>query len=195
MLQGVNQRGFFEVDEYVVYNSSQQRLRYLVQFQDMDPKQKQQQQQQLGVPSTPLPTTPFASTPRALETKTTETLPLPEPRSIRALQGNYGTEQLVSAATALQEIFALAAAVDDPTKNSAGAKKPAAAPAKEVGLVTQGGEPMPLQAVQVRAQLLDLVAKVVVLQQYQNRGTEMVESKFVFPLDESAAVCGFEVGF
>lgn len=34
--------------------------------------------------------------------------------------------------------------------------------------------------------------QVVVLQSYKNNMTEPIEAKFVFPLDEKAAVCGFE---
>lgn len=34
--------------------------------------------------------------------------------------------------------------------------------------------------------------QVVVLQSYKNNMTEPIEAKYVFPLDEKAAVCGFE---
>lgn len=55
-----------------------------------------------------------------------------------------------------------------------------------------GGMSVPLQGVHVRAQLVDLVAQVVVLQVYENRSTQPIEAKYVFPLDDMAAVCGFE---
>lgn len=34
--------------------------------------------------------------------------------------------------------------------------------------------------------------KVVVMQSYKNNMTEPIEAKYVFPLGETAAVCGFE---
>jgi len=34
--------------------------------------------------------------------------------------------------------------------------------------------------------------KVVVLQEYRNESNLPIEAKYVFPLDETAAVCGFE---
>ena len=44
----------------------------------------------------------------------------------------------------------------------------------------------------LRAKLLDLAAQVVVLQAYHNDSTVPIEAKYVFPLDDMAAVCGFE---
>ena len=189
MLQGVKQKGFFEVDEYVVYRSTQQRLRYLVQFEDAEPTQQQQQQQQLV--STPIPARPFAATPSEAKEAEPAEMSLPDPGVIEAFRCNFDSEKLSDGAQALHTI---ATDANRSLTDVKGKDKSATALPKELGLVAQGGQPMPLQAVQVRAQLLDLVAKVVVLQQYQNLGTEMVESKFVFPLDEHAAVCGFEVG-
>ena len=34
--------------------------------------------------------------------------------------------------------------------------------------------------------------QVVVLQCYENHSSDFLEAKYVFPLDEQAAVCGFE---
>uniref|UniRef100_F6V7V1 VIT domain-containing protein n=4 Tax=Ciona intestinalis TaxID=7719 RepID=F6V7V1_CIOIN len=42
------------------------------------------------------------------------------------------------------------------------------------------------------SKMIDMVAEVVVLQQYTNTSTATFEAKYVFPLDDSAAVCGFE---
>ena len=168
-----------------MYRSTQQRLRYLVQFEDADPKQLQQQQSV----STPIPARPFGTAPSAPKQAEPVKTSLPDPGAIEAFRCNFDSRKLSEGKNALHAIateeVSLANAKDKP--------KSAAELPKELGLVAQGGQPMPLQAVQVRAHLLDLVAKVVVLQQYQNLGTEMVESKFVFPLDEHAAVCGFEV--
>ncbi|KAL6044894.1 Protein mono-ADP-ribosyltransferase parp4 [Balamuthia mandrillaris] len=62
----------------------------------------------------------------------------------------------------------------------------------EAGLMSKGGEAIPLKSVNVRVRMLDLVAKVVVLQHYHNDNDRAIEAKYVFPLDEMAAVCGFE---
>eukprot|EP00794_Sanderia_malayensis_P009205 gene9205-10179_t len=60
------------------------------------------------------------------------------------------------------------------------------------GLQTSGDVQIPLKSVHVKAKLVDLAAEVVVLQEYRNEGSESIEAKYVFPLDEMAAVCGFE---
>ena len=46
---------------------------------------------------------------------------------------------------------------------------------------------MPLQCVHIRAKLLDLCAKVVVMQVYNNPSSKPIEAKYVFPLDDMAA--------
>ncbi len=61
----------------------------------------------------------------------------------------------------------------------------------EAGLKVGGAE-VPLESVHVCAQLLDLAARVVVLQAYKNKSRMPIEAKYVFPLDDMAAVCGFE---
>ncbi|KAL9969636.1 hypothetical protein ACROYT_G021872 [Oculina patagonica] len=62
----------------------------------------------------------------------------------------------------------------------------------EAGLKGTGDKPIPLQAVDIKARLLDLAAQVIVFQQYKNTSTAPIEAKYVFPLDDMAAVCGFE---
>jgi poly [ADP-ribose] polymerase len=59
------------------------------------------------------------------------------------------------------------------------------------GLVA-GDASLPLISVHVRAKIKDLVGQVVVLQEYRNDSSAPIEAKYVFPLDELAAVCGFE---
>ncbi len=61
----------------------------------------------------------------------------------------------------------------------------------KAGLQAEGAD-VPLQSVHIRAQLLDLAARVVVMQAYKNNSSVPIEAKFVFPLDDMAAVCGFE---
>ena len=65
----------------------------------------------------------------------------------------------------------------------------------EAGLVPQSGlrDSIPLQAVHIRAKMVDLVASVVVMQVYKNNSTSSnIEAKYVFPLDEFCTVVGFE---
>ncbi|KAJ8026534.1 Poly [ADP-ribose] polymerase 4 [Holothuria leucospilota] len=60
------------------------------------------------------------------------------------------------------------------------------------GLQTSGGQPVLLERVSVKAKMMDLVAQVTVFQRYRNTNTKPIEAKYVFPLDDTAAVCGFE---
>ena len=62
-----------------------------------------------------------------------------------------------------------------------------------VATTASGAEvPVPLKGVHVRGKLYDLVSEIVVLQHYSNDATEPIEAKYVFPLNEMCAVCGFE---
>ncbi len=61
----------------------------------------------------------------------------------------------------------------------------------KAGLQAEGTD-VPLQSVHIRAQLIDLAGKVVVMQAYKNMSSFPIEAKYVFPLDDMAAVCGFE---
>ena len=56
----------------------------------------------------------------------------------------------------------------------------------KAGLQAEGAD-VPLQSVHVRAQLIDLAARVVVLQAYKNNSAVPIEAKYVFPLDDMAA--------
>lgn len=57
----------------------------------------------------------------------------------------------------------------------------------KAGLKYEGETLVPLQSVHIRAKLLDLCAKVVVMQVYKNPRPEPIEAKYVFPLDDMAA--------
>jgi len=48
------------------------------------------------------------------------------------------------------------------------------------------------RGVAVEASIKGLCARVVVTQQYWNAEASPIEAVYVFPLDEAAAVCGFE---
>ncbi|XP_075995061.1 protein mono-ADP-ribosyltransferase PARP4, partial [Genypterus blacodes] len=60
------------------------------------------------------------------------------------------------------------------------------------GLLDSSGQQLPLQAVHVKCKLMDLLSQVIIFQTYSNLSSVPIEAKYVFPLDDSAAVCGFE---
>ncbi|XP_076120229.1 protein mono-ADP-ribosyltransferase PARP4-like isoform X2 [Alosa pseudoharengus] len=60
------------------------------------------------------------------------------------------------------------------------------------GLLDSAGQTLPLQAVHVKCKLVDLLSQVIIFQTYSNPNPTPIEAKYVFPLEESAAVCGFE---
>ncbi|XP_059198459.1 protein mono-ADP-ribosyltransferase PARP4 isoform X2 [Centropristis striata] len=62
----------------------------------------------------------------------------------------------------------------------------------KAGLMDSSGQQLPLQAVHVKCKLMDLLSQVIIFQKYNNQSSVPIEAKFVFPLDDSAAVCGFE---
>jgi Ca-activated chloride channel homolog len=58
------------------------------------------------------------------------------------------------------------------------------------GLLTRNGS-IPLEGVRIEVSLVGTGAEVSVTQRYTNRESVPVEAVYVFPLEESAAVCGF----
>lgn len=61
------------------------------------------------------------------------------------------------------------------------------------GLFVVGKEaPIPLDGVSVEATVKDFCTRVVLTQRYNNREKKPIEAVYVFPVDETAAVCGFE---
>jgi poly [ADP-ribose] polymerase 2/3/4 len=64
--------------------------------------------------------------------------------------------------------------------------------AAQNGLVGSGGLQLPIVSVHVRAQLIDMVAKVVIYQEYSNEEDRAIEAVYMFPVEDSASVCGFE---
>jgi Ca-activated chloride channel family protein len=55
-----------------------------------------------------------------------------------------------------------------------------------------GREPVPLEGVSVEACIKSFCARVVITQRYRNTELKPIEAVYVFPLEEGAAVCGFE---
>jgi Ca-activated chloride channel family protein len=64
--------------------------------------------------------------------------------------------------------------------------------AARTGLLTKELEPVALTGIAITADVRSLCAKVTVAQRYVNRESQPIEAVYVFPLDEGAAVCGFE---
>ncbi|XP_061548063.1 protein mono-ADP-ribosyltransferase PARP4 isoform X3 [Phycodurus eques] len=60
------------------------------------------------------------------------------------------------------------------------------------GLLDSAGQQLPLLAVHVKCKLMDLLSHVIIFQRYTNKSDVPIEAKYVFPLDDYAAVCGFE---
>uniref|UniRef100_A0A8B9ZFW7 Poly [ADP-ribose] polymerase n=1 Tax=Anas platyrhynchos TaxID=8839 RepID=A0A8B9ZFW7_ANAPL len=60
------------------------------------------------------------------------------------------------------------------------------------GLQDKLGNPVPLEGFHIKAKIIDFVAQVVIFQTYTNQSSSPIEAKYVFPLDDKAAVCGFE---
>jgi Ca-activated chloride channel family protein len=61
------------------------------------------------------------------------------------------------------------------------------------GLLTAEGAAVPLVGVSAHAEIRDYACRVVLTQRFRNDESQPIEAVYKFPLDESAAVCGFEV--
>ncbi|EDV19935.1 uncharacterized protein TRIADDRAFT_32651, partial [Trichoplax adhaerens] len=137
-----NDLSYFTNNEYVIYNSKQQKLRYLIEFSlSKDPTKKIKS-------TTGLTGHEFIPSPLFLNGSVQI--------DVNELQNNQ-----------LNKLT-------------------------EAGLKTSNSETLPLTDVHFRVKLLDLASEVVVLQRYYNNSNNSIEAKYVFPLDERAAVCGFE---
>src|SRR5882672_4878777 len=60
------------------------------------------------------------------------------------------------------------------------------------GLLTTQAVAVPLAGVSIDAEISCFCARVAVTQRYINRESQPIEAVYVFPLDDGAAVCGFE---
>jgi hypothetical protein len=74
---------------------------------------------------------------------------------------------------------------------------PQAVAVAETGLLTverseKAPAAIPLEGVRIEAEVRDFCARVTVDQRYRNTEAQPLEAVYVFPLDEGAAVCGFE---
>ncbi|XP_065105074.1 protein mono-ADP-ribosyltransferase PARP4-like [Paramisgurnus dabryanus] len=130
----------FQDDEYVVYNTDQIKLKYVVQY-TLEEDQLTEFHPQIN-------------TSEELAQPTERILPIDE------------SEGLESTKNPLEEMTA--------------------------GLLDSSGKTLPLKAVHVRCKLMDLLCQVIIFQTYTNQSEVPIEAKYVFPLEETAAVCGFE---
>ncbi|KAG1961359.1 protein mono-ADP-ribosyltransferase PARP4 [Pimephales promelas] len=137
-----NRLSEFEDDEFVVYNTEQIRLKYVVQYTLEGDELKEFQ--------------PHVNTVVEL-TQLTDT---------SDVLSSDDSEGLESTKNPLEEMTA--------------------------GLLDSNGQKIPLQAVNVRCKLMDLLCQVIIFQTYTNKSPVPIEAKYVFPLEETAAVCGFE---
>lgn len=62
----------------------------------------------------------------------------------------------------------------------------------KAGLQDKSANSVPLDSVHIKGRIIDFVAQIVVFQTYTNQSHMPIEAKYVFPLDDKAAVCGFE---
>ncbi|XP_008690327.2 protein mono-ADP-ribosyltransferase PARP4 [Ursus maritimus] len=60
------------------------------------------------------------------------------------------------------------------------------------GLQDVSGNSVPLEDVHIKGKIIDFVAQVIVFQTYANQSSVPIEARYIFPLDDKAAVCGFE---
>jgi Ca-activated chloride channel family protein len=60
------------------------------------------------------------------------------------------------------------------------------------GLVSAAGAPVPLLGVSAEATIRDFACRLVLSQRFRNQEDRPIEAVYKFPLDEGAAVCGFE---
>ena len=143
-------RGSFrDHDEYCIYQSSQQRLKYLVEFDYSSEKQM-------------LP----ANVPAAV--------------NVEEICSNVITSEKQN-----QEVEAVEEQIEEDIL-------PKVVKPQAYGLLASDGGQFPLQACHIRGNLLDVIGKVLLFQEYFNSQKQAVEAKYVFPIDGMSAVCGFE---
>uniref|UniRef100_A0A8C1B915 Poly [ADP-ribose] polymerase n=1 Tax=Cyprinus carpio carpio TaxID=630221 RepID=A0A8C1B915_CYPCA len=133
-----NRLSEFEDDEFVVYNTEQIRLKYVVHYSLEGDELKEFQPH--------------------INTQLTDTTP--------DILSSDDSEGLESIKNPLEEM--------------------------NTGLLDSSGQKLPLHAVNVRCKLMDLLCQVIIFQTYTNQSAVPIEAKYVFPLEETAAVCGFE---
>ena len=166
----------FNDDEYVIYNPTQQRMRYLVQLRGGNAALKANAAAAAGA---------------ANMTSSTNVAVATAANAASSVRFAADAASSVSADAGIPRGMS-SNAEGQVTEGSSAATPGTAAAADPCGLLTSDGQGVPLRSTHVRAKILDMVGEVVVLQAYRNESDEMIEAKYVFPLDEMGAVCGFE---
>ena len=139
-------RGSFKDDEYCIYHTSQQRLKYLVEFD-------------------------YNMVERVLPEVVPVEVNVEEicsnvMKSERAVEEEEETEEAV---------------ISQIVRND-----------QVYGLLGNDGGQFPLRVCHIRGNLLDVIGKVNLFQEYYNSQQQSVEANYVFPIDAMSAVCGFE---
>ncbi|XP_074159822.1 protein mono-ADP-ribosyltransferase PARP4 isoform X2 [Sminthopsis crassicaudata] len=62
----------------------------------------------------------------------------------------------------------------------------------KAGLQDLSGIQVPLEEIHIKGRIMDFIAQIIVFQAYTNKSDLPIETKYLFPLDDKAAVCGFE---
>uniref|UniRef100_A0A6P8R189 Poly [ADP-ribose] polymerase n=1 Tax=Geotrypetes seraphini TaxID=260995 RepID=A0A6P8R189_GEOSA len=128
----------FEDDEFVVYNTNQIKMRYIIKFLMEEDNMKE-------------------FYPDVRITEIAERIPC---------MSHLQSEEISLDTNSLHEIKA--------------------------GLLDTSGNSVPLKDIHITGRIMDIIAQVVVFQTYTNLSSIPIEAKYVFPLDGTAAVCGFE---
>ncbi len=67
-------------------------------------------------------------------------------------------------------------------------------PVRETALISKDGAVrIPLKDIRIEVDVKDVAAMTTITQVYQNRETRVIEAVYCFPVEEGAAVCGFEI--
>ncbi|HQM41843.1 MAG TPA: VIT domain-containing protein, partial [Candidatus Fermentibacter daniensis] len=61
------------------------------------------------------------------------------------------------------------------------------------GMVSSGGEPVPLKGVSIDVRIRGAAVLTTVSQRFRNDEQSPIEALYSFPLEENGSVCGFEV--
>ena len=150
----------FEDDEYVVYNTKQQSLKYLVEFYYASDPQ-----------SSPVDENVANIKPIQLQEVLKQELFKIEQKKLDDLERKNSPQLSSSEVIPIEQ-------TTEKVFNS--------------GLYSSTGSKLPLKSTHLRGKILDVIGQIYVFQQFTNDTNQAIEAKYLFPLDEMGAVCGFE---
>ena len=61
-----------------------------------------------------------------------------------------------------------------------------------IAIIKEHQVPVPLKKVQLDVKIIDFIAQVTLIQEYVNEEDNVIEVQYSYPVEESAAVVGFE---